>query len=99
MFTFAFLLCPSGGIGRRARLKLVFHWSAGSTPASGTTKDLRLISRVFFIRNKIHLKTFCQLDFNILIDKPIEKLYVMGFAFLSFIMYPFVDTFNDFCSS
>lgn len=28
--------CPDGGIGRRARLKLVFLWSAGSIPALGT---------------------------------------------------------------
>ena len=35
--------CPSGGIGRRARLKLVFHWSAGSSPASGTGEKSPLL--------------------------------------------------------
>gem|GEM_PF-1967735 len=33
---FALHNCPGGGIGRRARLKLVFPWSAGSIPALGT---------------------------------------------------------------
>jgi hypothetical protein len=29
-------ISPSGGIGRHARLKIVFHWSVGSSPTLGT---------------------------------------------------------------
>ena len=36
LFIFALHLSLGGGIGRRARLKLVFHWSVGSIPTLGT---------------------------------------------------------------
>lgn len=37
-----FFICPGGGIGRRAGLKILFQqWSAGSIPAPGTTQYIR----------------------------------------------------------
>ena len=49
LFTHSYseLLCASGGIGRRAGFRFLFHWSEGSSPFSRTLSCVKTSFRCF----------------------------------------------------
>ncbi len=59
-----YLVSLGGGIGRRARLKLVFHWSVGSIPTQGTNQRMRPLQKTLLQSLLIGFSIFIHAQIN-----------------------------------